>query len=95
MPTDVKRSVRSAPQNGSARSGVSGATEGESFTTLELQIYFVRPVGKGRLTAEARVVERGRRVGLVECDVFSAEGKRVARASCTQMTLRGEEASGR
>ena len=67
----------------------------ESFTTLELKINFLRPVWKTRLTASARVVHRGRTVGLVECDVTDAEGRLVARASSMCMTLRDAQAEGR
>ncbi|HZX95814.1 MAG TPA: PaaI family thioesterase [Myxococcales bacterium] len=69
--------------------------EGESFTTLELKINFLKPVRNGRLRAEARVVKAGRTVGMVECDVVDAGGSLVARASSTCMTLRGEMAKGR
>jgi uncharacterized protein (TIGR00369 family) len=68
---------------------------GESFTTLELKINFLRPVVEGKLTATARVVHRGRTVGMVECEVANAEGKTVARASSTCSVLRGEAAQGR
>ena len=69
--------------------------QGETFTTLELKINFLRPVWETRLTATANLVQRGRRVGLVECDVTDAEGRLVARASTTCMTLRGAQAQGR
>ncbi len=69
--------------------------EGESFTTLELKINFLRPVWQATLQAEAHVVKRGRVVGLVECDVFDEQRRLVARLSSTCMTLRGAEASGR
>jgi uncharacterized protein (TIGR00369 family) len=68
---------------------------GESFTTLELKINFVRPFWTGTLLAHGRVVHRGRMVGLTECDVVDAEGRLIARASSTCMTLRGEAAVGR
>ena len=68
---------------------------GESFTTLELKINFLRPVFSGKLAAVARVVHRGKTVGLVECDVTNEAGKAVARASSTCRVLRGEEAKGR
>jgi uncharacterized protein (TIGR00369 family) len=73
----------------------STLAEGESFTTLELKINFLRPVWSGTLAALGRVVRAGRTVSLVECDVVDAEGKLVARASSTCMTLRGEAAEGR
>ena len=69
--------------------------EGESFTTLELKINFVKPVWKARLRAEASVVNGGRTVGLVNCDVFDEQERLVAQASCTCMTLRGQHAEGR
>ena len=69
--------------------------EGESFTTLELKINFLKPVWKARLRAEARLVRRGRTVGMVECDVLDEGGSLVARASSTCLTLSGKMAAGR
>lgn len=68
---------------------------GETFTTLELKINFLKPVWKAKLKAVGRLVRRGKTVGLTECDVFNEEGELVARASSTCMTLRGEQAKGR
>ena len=68
---------------------------GETFTTLELKINFLRPVFEGKLTASARVTHRGKTIGLVECDVANSEGKKVARVSSTCSVLRGEAAKGR
>jgi uncharacterized protein (TIGR00369 family) len=69
--------------------------EGESFTTLELKINFLRPFWKGSLVARGRVVSRGRTVGMTECDVEDDQGRLIARASSTCLTLRGEAAAGR
>lgn len=69
--------------------------EGETFTTLELKINFLKPVRTGRLIATGRLVKGGRTVGLVECDVVDDKDRLVARASSTCMTLRGERAVGR
>ena len=69
--------------------------EGESFTTLELKINYLKPVRDGVVVARGRVVKAGRTIGLVECDVEDANGSLVARASSTCMTLRGEAAAGR
>ena len=69
--------------------------DGESFTTLELKINFLKPVWTGTLTATGRLVKRGKMVGLVECDVVDADEALVARASSTCMTLRHDEAVGR
>jgi uncharacterized protein (TIGR00369 family) len=69
--------------------------EGESFTTLELKINFLKPVWKARLRAEGHIVKRGKTVGLVECDVVDETGSLVARASSTCLTLSGNKAAGR
>src|SRR2546430_8258562 len=68
---------------------------GESFTTIELKINFLRPFWTGKLCAEARMVKDGRTIGLVECNVTDAQQRMVARAASTCMTLRGEQAEGR
>jgi uncharacterized protein (TIGR00369 family) len=73
----------------------STLADGESFTTLELKINFLRPFRNGLLTATARVVKGGRTVGLTECDVTDTEGRLIARAMSTCMTLRGESGEGR
>jgi uncharacterized protein (TIGR00369 family) len=68
---------------------------GETFTTLELKINFLRPFWTGKLIARGRVVSRGRTVGMTECDVFDEQERLIARASSTCMTLRGDAAIGR
>src|SRR5260370_24791788 len=62
--------------------------EGETFTTIELKINFLRAVRQGRLTAEARVVKAGSALGFVEVDVTDQAGTLVARAASTCMKLR-------
>jgi len=64
----------------------------ESFTTIALSISFFRPVWQARLRAEAHVINRGKTVGYLECDVTDQDGKRVARANSTCFVLRGESA---
>lgn len=81
-----------------AAMGLSFATtlaEGESFTTVELKINYLRPFWTGTLRVVGRVVNGGRTLGLTEADVFDAGGKLIARASSTVMVLRGEQARGR
>jgi uncharacterized protein (TIGR00369 family) len=74
---------------------LSTLVEGESPTTIELKINFLRPVWNGKLRAEARVVRAGKVVGLIECDILDERQRLVARASSTCMTLRGQLAEGR
>ena len=67
----------------------------ESFTTVELKINFFRPVWHAELKAEGAVVERGRTVGYVECNITDGQNRLIAKAASTCMVLQGEKASGR
>jgi uncharacterized protein (TIGR00369 family) len=62
--------------------------DGESFTTLELKTNYLRQVRDGTLVATGRVVHAGRTIGLTSCDVVDGEGRKVAHATSTCMTLR-------
>jgi uncharacterized protein (TIGR00369 family) len=73
----------------------STLASGESFTTLELKINYLRPFWTGTLVAHGKVVHRGRTVGMTECDVVDDQGRLIARASSTCLALRGEAAEGR
>ena len=73
---------------------LSTLAEGETATTIELKINFLRPVWNAKLRAEARVVRAGKVVGLIECDILDERQRLVARASSTCMTLRGQLAEG-
>ena len=69
--------------------------DGETFTTLELKINFMKPVWSGHLVAEGKVIKAGRTIGLVEGRVTDETGSLVAYATSTCMTLRGDAAEGR
>lgn len=69
--------------------------EGESFATVELKINFLKPTWAGRLHANARLLKRGRNIGLLTCDVVDHEGHLVAHAVETCLALRGDDARGR
>ncbi len=69
--------------------------DGETFTTLELKINFLRPVWTARLRATGTVVQRGRTIGLAQCDVTDEQERLIARATSTCMTLRGGQARDR
>src|SRR5262245_58751325 len=62
--------------------------EGEPSTTAEVKIKCLRAVRQGKRAAEGRVVTAGSALGYVECDVSDQDGRLVARASSTCMTLR-------
>jgi uncharacterized protein (TIGR00369 family) len=78
---------------GSAMGTTLGA--GETYTTLELAITFLKPIWKSTLTATGRVVKRTRKIGLVECDVTDEKGSLVARAKSTCLVLEGPDGQGR
>lgn len=56
---------------------------GERCTTVEIKIHYVRPVAAGRITADAQLVERTRRLGVLEARVRDAEERLVALATGT------------
>src|SRR5262249_31529042 len=68
----------------------STLAEGETFTSLDLSIKFLKPVWKTRLRATARMVKRTRTLGLLECEVTDPGGSLVAKVYSTCMVLRGE-----
>lgn len=68
---------------------------GESFTTIDLKINFLRPVWKDRLHATAYPAHAGNTVSHYHCDIWRSDGKLVATAQSVLMTLRGEQAAGR
>lgn len=69
---------------------------GESFTTIELRMTFLRPVLDTQLEARARVVHSGKSLVYLECDLVAMPGEKlVAKSSSTCLILRGEQAKGR
>ena len=67
----------------------------ESFTTVELKVNFFRPIWQAQLRAEGTVVQRGRTIGYVECDITDEDNRLVAKAASTCMVLRGQKSAGR
>ena len=49
--------------------------DGETMTSIEFKVNFLRPAvrGRGPLTARARVVKRGRKVGLCDVEVSQSD----------------------
>ena len=67
----------------------------ESFTSIDLQINFFRPVWNGRIRAVAKPVNVGRQISRYVCDILRDDDKVVAQVSSTVMTLQGDQTSGR
>jgi uncharacterized protein (TIGR00369 family) len=68
---------------------------GESFASIDLRISFFRPVWHSVLTATARQVQHGKTLTHYACEIVREDGKMVAHAMSTVMTLRGDIADGR
>lgn len=78
---------------GTAHSTLTAA--GESFATLEFKINFFRPVWRDVLRAHAAPMQNGKTITHYKCGISRADGKTVAVATSTVMTLRGDAARGR
>lgn len=63
--------------------------EDESFTSIDLRINFFRPVWRSTLMAKASPVRLGRTISHYQCEIIREDGKQVALAVGTIMTLRG------
>lgn len=61
---------------------------GQDFSTIDLHIHFMRPVRSNHLTASASLIQRGLRVGFVECTITDDRGREIARASCSCTSIR-------
>lgn len=59
----------------------------EDFSTIELKVNFMRPVRMGKIVATARIVQRGLRIGFLDCEIHDARGRLVATSTSTCMTL--------
>lgn len=57
--------------------------EGEFATTAELKISFLKPVKKGRVTGQAKVLRKGQRVAFVEATIKNEKDEVVATVSST------------
>jgi uncharacterized protein (TIGR00369 family) len=60
---------------------------GERYTSLDLNVKFLRPVTteSGRLRCEGSVLQRGRRTALAEARLYDAQRRLVAHATSTCM----------
>ena len=56
---------------------------GQIVPTLEMKVNYITPARPGRLTAQARVVRRGKSVIFLECELWNAEGKLAATGTST------------
>lgn len=71
---------------------LSQMAPGQRFTTLELKVAYHRPITRdtGVVTAEGRIVTRGRRAAFAEGWVRDASGKLHATATSSLLVMSGE-----
>ena len=64
---------------------------GTAFNTIDLKVYFLRPVlpSQGELTARATVTHRGRTIAVVSCEITGPEGAVTAQATGSVLILPG------
>lgn len=56
---------------------------GTPMATIEMKINFLEPVDRGTVTAEGRLLRRGRNFAVAECDVRDHDGRLAAKALLT------------
>jgi uncharacterized protein (TIGR00369 family) len=61
--------------------------EGESFTTAELKINFLKRIQRETVTGEGFVVKRGRRLAFLEAKMMNASGELVATSTSTVVVI--------
>ena len=66
---------------------VGVSTPNSRFTTVELKVNYLRPLKEGRVVAEARLIQDGRRIVVADCDVFDPQGKLAAKGLLTYIRL--------
>ncbi len=71
---------------------VTTLNDKENFTTINLQINYLRGIKEADLTAEAVVVKRGENIGYVECKIKDSDDALIAVAQSTCMVLREKSA---
>lgn len=103
-PNDGSRDINSGRAFGGWIAGLSdhivsitmatAIEDGEWFTTMELQCRNLRPVEKGLITIEGRLVSRGRTTGFVEADWRDEKGRHLVRISSAKAIRKMEEIGG-
>lgn len=70
--------------------GVAARTGGRNTVSQDASIYFLRPgTNTEKLTAKGRVIKAGRTTGLAEAEVFTDDGKLIAKAEVTVHFIEG------
>ena len=73
----------------------STLADDELFSTVELKLNFLKPIFKGKLRAEGKLIKKGASIGLLECYIFDHKQSLVAHSTSTCMVLKGNSDSKR
>lgn len=65
--------------------------EGETTTTVDLTIHYLRPLSRGKVTATARVVRAGRRILTISAEVLDERQAIAATALATFIRLKTDD----
>ena len=84
-------SVASLIDTAAAFAVITLLDDGQSATTSDLTIHYLRPLATGRVSAEARVLRPGRRLLVVTVEVFGDSGSLAATAVTTYIRLTQEK----
>jgi len=60
---------------------------GQDFSTIDLHIHFMRPVRGKKLVATGAMIQRGLRIGYVECRITDDRGKEISHSTCSCTVL--------
>ena len=61
--------------------------QGTAITTIDLQVNFLAPAKPGSLTAQGRIVHKGKRTAVGDCQVRDGSGRLVSRGTATYLIL--------
>ena len=59
----------------------------QDFSTIDLHIHFMRPVRGKLLSATATMLQRGLRIGYIQCLIVDDQGREIASSSCSCTVL--------
>lgn len=79
--------IASLLDTASALSVISLLEEGQSSTTVDLTIHYLRPVTRGEITATGKVIRAGKKILTVSAEVFDETGKLCATAITTYLRI--------
>ena len=70
---------------------ITTLNKNENFTTINLQINYLRGIKEAELIAEGVVIKRGTNIGYVECNLKDSNDELIAVAQSTCMVIRDKK----